>query len=185
MRGHECAAVDPDVYITSVVTPGSVRKWRSSRDDFVRISEQRLCCSRAARAGVEQVHITGASLGLLPGHRELTSRGEWSGPRRSRCSTSSTPRQHRAASGQPLADRAPDRHPGPAAGGHFARFGTRRAADFIEQYIRATRLPLTEKVGPVPSLQDVHRAAITSATVTSRPATDEHGQLRPAHQSVG
>ncbi|HWN35796.1 MAG TPA: hypothetical protein VNP03_23805 [Pseudonocardia sp.] len=136
-------AVDPDVYITSVVTPGSVRKWPvEPADDFVRISEQRLWLQPERRGLVlEQVHIDRSRHSVyFLGTAELTSpAGE----------------VVRAGAGQPLfhvehtaagTEQRPVNRwrivhltdtPDQPLVDHFARFGTRPGLrDFIEQYIR-------------------------------------------------
>jgi len=145
-------AVDPDLYITSVVTPGSVRKWPTGPagptsptdpgDDFVRISEQRLWLPPERRGLVlEQVHIDrGRHAVYFLGAAELTS---------------PTGEVFRAGTGQPLfhvehtaagTERRPVNHwrivhltdtPDRALLDHFAAFGSRPGLrDFIEQYIR-------------------------------------------------
>jgi hypothetical protein len=136
-------AVDPDVYITSVVTPGSVRRWPSEPgDDFVRISEQRLWLDREQRGLVlEQVHLDHDRHAVLfIGAAELTSPdGE----------------TFRAGTGQPLfhvehsvagTEQRPvnrwrivnlTQAPDLALLDHFAWFGARPGLrDFLEVYIR-------------------------------------------------
>jgi hypothetical protein len=148
-------AFDPDIYITSVVTPGSVRKWPVGSaaaptgaatdrvsDNFVRISEQRYWLAPEERGLVlEQVHIDRDRHAVyFLGAAELTSpSGE----------------VFRAGAGQPLfhvehtaagtesrpvnlwrivhLTDAPDQ----VLLDHFAAFGHRPGLrDFIEQYIR-------------------------------------------------
>jgi hypothetical protein len=136
-------AFDPDIYITSVVTPGSVVKWPvEPADDFVRISEQRLWLGPERHGLVlEQVHIDRDRHAVyFLGAAELTSpAGE----------------VFRAGTGQPLfhvehtaqgTEQRPVNRwrvvhltdtPDQALVDHFARFGVRPGLrDFIEQYIR-------------------------------------------------
>jgi hypothetical protein len=136
-------AFDPDIYITSAVTLGSVLRWQlGSADDFVRISEQRVWLEPEQRGLVlEQVHIDRDRHAVyFLGSAELTSpAGE----------------VYRAGTGQPLfhvehtaagREHRPVNHwrivhltdtPDQALLDHFTAFGQRPGLrDFIEQYIR-------------------------------------------------
>ena len=119
----------PDLYIPSVVRPGSVSIWTSSPTAFTRVSEQRLWLRPQEFGAVvehvyldepqQAVYFIGAADYRTPAGQMIRAGGAAAVPRRTPGGGGRRP------AGQPLADRPPDSVPRPGAPRSLCRDGAR------------------------------------------------------------